>query len=274
MLQALEHAIRHDFGGNIDRQFHDRLEQFGLRVFDHDALHPRQQEHAAVVPRVSGDQHLLERNLDATTKPREGVALVGAAGQDVEVTQARIHDRHQQSGRRETRLQFGDLLAAGTVQEPARLVGVKKLGRLALDARRDADDLLHLLEVPAFAELRDEVRVLLRLPHIDELGAHAADDVIGRRELAGRNEAAGILQRAPAVVGQQRAGLAREAGPGLLETPRGFGIPEQGAVEVGGEESDEGGGGRRHDSWNREPNVEARERRDVRPKSDLPGERE
>ena len=57
MRQSLQHAVGEGARGAEGGQMHDGLVQLRLRVFHDDALHARQQEHAAVVAGVAGHEH-------------------------------------------------------------------------------------------------------------------------------------------------------------------------------------------------------------------------
>src|SRR5690606_10281253 len=138
------------------------------------------------------------------------------------MAEAGVNDGDVESGLVEPLLEGGDLFAGRAMEEPTRLVRMKEFGRLALDARRGADDLFDEREIPARSELGDEFGDVARLVGVVELGANAADDEVRVGELAGGDERKRVLERTSAVVREERAGFGRQALPCFLEPLGGF----------------------------------------------------
>jgi len=112
---------------------------------------------------------------------------------------------------------------------------VQEFRGLPRDARKRAEKLFNLHQVPAVLELRVKLNDRLLAFGVVELRAHTADDVIRPGQRLGLQQGEHIVHQPAGIVAQERAVPPREPSPRFLEAAGGLGIAEQRAVEIRGE---------------------------------------
>ena len=117
-------------------------------------------------------------------QPLEGAGLGRARREQVKVALAGVDDGDIQAGGGEALAQLGQLLRRRALEEPARFELVLEFVRLPAHAGKGARHRLELRQIPALGEEQGKVLEETVGAGVVNLGAHAADVVIGRRQPA------------------------------------------------------------------------------------------